>query len=945
MARSREFSMSEKARRRRRKEERLPPHEPREPADRPVEELLQQTEQKFRTILDHTSDGVFLLDLEARKFTMCNPSCLQMLGYTADEFAQLRIEDLHPPADLPFVLAQIEEFLQGRKGIRHDIRFKRKDGSILVADLIPELVQLDEKRYVVVALKDITERKRMEEELRRYAEHLKELVDTRTRALQESEARYRSLAENAPDIIQRFDRDLRHLYVNPAFEQATGLSPSAVIGKTDRESGLPEDLIPLWEQAARAVFRTGESQSIVFEMPTPRGPRHYEARLVPEFAPDGSTEHVLAITRDVTERTHAEEALRFTQFAIDHTADAAFWMTEDARFFYVNEAACQALGYSRDELLQMTVYDIDPAFTESMWRANWRRLKAQKSIVFETVHRTRDGRVYPVEIRANYLEFGGRAYDCAFARDITERKRAEEALQFTQFAIDHTADAAFWMTEDGRFFYVNEAACRALGYSRDELLQMTVYDIDPAFTKSMWRDSWCRLKLDKSRVFETVHRARDGRIYPVEIRVNYLEFGGREYHCAFARDITERKRAEEALRESEERFRAAFEEGAVAMALTALDTTLLKVNSSFCRMIGFSELELVGRSFLEITHPDDRAPNLVGSRRLASGEISSFRMEKRYFRKDGVVVWADMNMASVRDAQGRPLYCVTHVQDITDRKQAEEALRRLNEQLELQVARRTEDLRHTVDRLRQSTLELSQAEDRECRRIADILHDDVQQTLAAAKFHLNLLGRAPHSAAESQKIIAQARQMLGDAIEKSRSLSHELSPALYQVDLAALLEGLAQHMQQKHGLLVRVAVHDPVNASPEPVRALLYKVARELLFNVVKHAGVHEARLRVRRRGPCLYLSVADRGRGFDPEKLEGAAGFGLLNIRERVQLLGGWMKIRSRPGRGSRFLIAFPDQSASPDTAPTECFDGRTAPADAEVDWSVPQDKKRAGA
>ncbi len=899
-----------------------------------AQEALRQAEQRFRTIFDTTSDGIFLHDLESGKLTMCNKSFLQMLGYTEEESAQLGVADLHPEADLSFIYAQIDKFLQGGKPVRHDIRFQRKDGSVLFADVSPDLVLLDGRQYAVVALKDVTERKRaeealqrerdqaqqylrmagvmimaldrdgritlinekgceilgyrreeivgrdwfdiclppeireevtgifhqllagniapvehyantvlrkdgqqrivafhntvlrdpssrvvgilcsgediterkqMEEEIRQHTEHLEELVEARTREVQESERRYRSLAENAPDVIQRFDRELRHLYVNPAFEQATGLPPPAVIGRTDRELQLPEDLIPFWEQAAQTVFQTGEDQIIEFEMPTPQGPRHYEAHLVPEFTPDGATEHVLAITRDITERTRMEGTLQFTQFAVDHTADAAFWMTEDGRFFYVNGAACRALDYSREELLQMTVYDIDPAFTEYMWRESWRKLKAEKSIVLETVHRARDGRTYPVEIRANYLEFGGREYDCAFARDITERKRAEEAL-----------------------------------------------------------------------------------------------------------------------RESEARFRTAFEEGAVAMTLTALDSTLLKVNSSFCRMLGFSEAELVGRSYTEITHPDDRAANLAGTWGLACGEIASFRMEKRYIRKDGSIIWADMSTASVRDEQGRPLYCVTHVQDITERRQAEEALRRLNERLELQVAQRTDELRRTVDRLQQLTLELSQAEDRERRRIADILHDDVQQTLAAAKFHLSLLGSEPRSAEESQEIVGQVKHMLKDAIEKSRRLSHELSPALYQVDLTAILEWLARHMQQKHGLTVHVEARGPLDSPPEPLKAFLYKVAQELLFNVIKHAGVREARIRVRQLGSRLYLSVADRGRGFDPRRLERARGFGLLGIRERVQLLGGRMKIKSAPGTGSTLLIAVPYEGPSRAAGPAGHGDGQ---------------------
>ena len=125
--------------------------------------------------------------------------------------------------------------------------------------------------------------------------------------------------------------------------------------------------------------------------------------------------------------------------------------------------------------------------------------------------------------------------------DITDRRRAEEALRITQFAIDHMADAAFWMTADARFFYVNQAACRALGYSRDELVRMTVADISPDFPLEIWSDHWNQLREKKHLVFQTSHRAKDGRVYPVEIQANFVEVDGREYNCAFARDITERQ--------------------------------------------------------------------------------------------------------------------------------------------------------------------------------------------------------------------------------------------------------------------------------------------------------------------------------------------------------------------------------------------------------------------
>jgi PAS domain S-box-containing protein len=125
----------------------------------------------------------------------------------------------------------------------------------------------------------------------------------------------------------------------------------------------------------------------------------------------------------------AREALRFTQFAVDRSSDAAFWMGHDARFIYVNDAACQMLGYTRQELLNLTVRDIDPHFTPDVWPAHWQEIKERGSFTFESSHRTKDGRIFPIELTVNFVVFEGREYNCAFARDITERKRAEEALQ------------------------------------------------------------------------------------------------------------------------------------------------------------------------------------------------------------------------------------------------------------------------------------------------------------------------------------------------------------------------------------------------------------------------------------------------------------------------------------------------------------------------------------
>ena len=217
--------------------------------------------------------------------------------------------------------------------------------------------------------------------------------------------------------------------------------------------------------------------------------------------------------------------------------------------------------------------------------------------------------------------------------------------------------------------------------------------------------------------------------------------------------------------------------------------------------------------------------------------------------------------------------------------------------------------------MQQLTLELSQAEDRERKRLAEFLHDDLQQQLAGTKFHLSLLVRRLNHDVETHGMATDIEGMLKEAIEKARTLSHELSPAvLYERNLSKTFNWLANEIRAKHGLVVQV-IGDQVSLRSDPLKPFLYRAGQEFLFNVVKHTKVREARLRLRRIGRHVCLLVSDRGQGFTPETLSAMDGFGLLSIRERVKLLGGRMKIRSTPGAGSRFTIVIPDEPA-PDTA-----------------------------
>jgi diguanylate cyclase (GGDEF)-like protein/PAS domain S-box-containing protein len=260
---------------------------------------------------------------------------------------------------------------------------------------------------------------------------------------------------------------------------------------------------------------------------------------------------LLAVFDDVTERRKAEDTLRLMQLSVDRAADLIHWIAPDGRLLYVSDSNCRRHGYSRAELLTMTIFDLDPTKTPQTWPALWRQVKAQGSLRFETVHKTKSGEIFPVEVTANYVTHQGQEYNFSFARDISSRKELEASLRLTQFSMDKAADYIFWIGPQGEFLNVGESACRRLGYAREELLGMTVFEIDPV-APTPWSTHWQRLKQATALTFETQHRTKSGEVFPVEVTARFVEFNGHEYDFGFARDISAQKLAEEELRRARE---------------------------------------------------------------------------------------------------------------------------------------------------------------------------------------------------------------------------------------------------------------------------------------------------------------------------------------------------------------------------------------------------------
>jgi two-component system sensor histidine kinase/response regulator len=626
-------------------------------------------------------------------------------------------------------------------------------------------------------------------------------------------------------------------------------------------------------------------------------------------------------TIDITDQKRAEEALRASekrfQTFVDHASDAFFLQERDGTILDVNHRACESLGYTRDELVGRTPFNFDPDVTLAITEDSVRRLHAGETVAFVSRHRRKDGSVFPVEVRTRTFWEGDRFLMVSLARDITERRRAEAALRLSEQRYRSLAEASvaiIWTTTaDGVVVSDQQSSwSNFTGKSLDQLTNWnwleTLHPDDRAHTVECWSDTIATRSL--YRVEYRVRR-HDGE-YRTMLTRGVPIFGEdgeiREWFGTCV-DITDLKRAEAALRESEERFRGPFENAAVGIAHVDAQGNILRVNQKLYDIVGYPNAELIGKTIPEVTHPDDLAANLALFSPLMQGELPSFAMEKRFFRKDGSIVWTYLTVSLQRDTAGQPAYCIAIVQDITDRKELEGELRQAKESAE--AANRSKDeflasVSHEIRTPMNAILGMTEL------ALDTPLAEDQRQFLKTVKSAAdNLLG------------------ILNDLLDFSKIEAGklELDPGDFSLRAALgdTLRTLAMRAHKK-GLELVSHVRPDVPDALIGDASRLRQVLLNLVGNAIKFTDDGEVVVRVEAddapasdRQVNLRFDVIDTGIGIPPERHDsifrafeqedtsttrkyGGTGLGLTIATRLAALMGGTITVESRPGRGSIF-------------------------------------------
>ena len=476
------------------------------------------------------------------------------------------------------------------------------------------------------------------------------------------------------------------------------------------------------------------------------------------------------------------------------------------------------------------------------------------------------------------------------SRAIEVRRLRKSEEQYRSVVEDQT-ELICRCLPDGTITFVNQAYCRYFGKTKDELIGQSYLPFFVVEDQEILKKHIARLnKGNPVAVIENRVIVPGGSIRWQQWtnRALFDEQGRIVELQSTGRDITDRKTAEEKLRVSEETYRLLIENVNESIVV-AQDGVLKFVNPKAVQLIGYSKKEILSRPFIEFVQPDDREMVSVNYAKRMKGEEVPGNYSFRVVTKDGVIRCLELS-AVLFTWEGRPA-TLNFLNDITERKKAEEELKKSHEQI------------------RNFAKRLAEAEEIERQKIARELHDQVGQNLTALGINLSILRNQLSDTLTEQTDarLNDSMSILAETAKRIRDVMSDLRPSvLDDYGLMAAIRWLSERISKRTGLAIRVEDQDTKVDLPSETEITLFRIAQELLTNITKHARATEVSIRLDSMDDRVQFVIADNGVGFDPTAFDqtGESRWGLLNVRERTDAIDGILMISSSPGQGTRVVI-----------------------------------------
>ena len=486
--------------------------------------------------------------------------------------------------------------------------------------------------------------------------------------------------EQSADGIVITDTKGNIQYVNPAFTAMTGYTSEEAVGQNPRILKSGRQPVALYEELWNTIRCGRVWHGEMINRRKDGTFYHEEMRITPVEDSHGEIFSYIAIKHDVTEQRAAEEAQRFLAAIVESSKDAIIPFTPEGIILTWNRGAEILFGYSAGEAIGKHVSMLMvPERVPGLAYITDQVLQGHAISQYEGLCRRKDGRKFDVSLTASPIKdsAGEVTAISTIVRDISERHEAEQDRAFLASIVESSDDAILGVDLDGTIVSWNHGAKALFGYSSQEIIGKNAVILAPPGCCDEVHQDLDRIKKGFTiNSFETVRQGKDGRKIDVSLSISPIRNPAGEVVGAsgIARDISKRLLDERKLREGAERFRGVFEHAPVGICVTGLDDRFIQVNAAYCRMLGYSEQELLETTWRELTPLDDWEGSQRMREQLQSEPGGCLETEKRYIHRTGKMVWTRMRMAVVQDSGGSPSCFVVHVEDITEHKQAEQAL-------------------------------------------------------------------------------------------------------------------------------------------------------------------------------------------------------------------------------------------------------------------------------
>jgi len=836
------------------------------------EEAILNSENKFYQIFNNNQNLMFIVDLDLEQRIDINKTYELITGYSKKDVLgnSLRDNNIIKGGDKEKYYRLLSLLKEKREFSNEELIIQTKTGEEKTLLIAGQLLEIENKSLALIEAKDITEQKKAQN------------------ALIESEKKFRDIFNTSSDGIILAETNYTIIELNEALEKMLGYRRNDIINTKLYSYILPQYL-PLLETHLQKLIN--KENIYTEEIYIFHAMGHAIAVEVNVKNITLNNQMSLLITvRDITERKKAEKEIKESEekyrILFEKSKDPTL-LIHNNKFIDCNSATVDILKLKSKE----EIYNVHPSILSPYYQPDGQKSEQKADEMMQQAHKNgyhrfewehidSKGNIFPVEVSLTVIFIKGEEMIYTVWRDVAERKKAEKALiiseQRLSAIVNNAFDAMYISDLNGRLKDINQISCKMLGYNRKELLSMTIMQIDASFpTLESCKAIWNKIEANSSQTVEGKHIKKSGEIIPVEITTGKFVLEGNEMIIGFARDISERKKHEQAIKDNEIKYRSIFENISDAIAIVDKSGKFISVNPAFYEMHNFSDKIIDNLTFKDILDSVDKS--------VFDDFIESISNDGKYENEaieqliDGTQIY--IHIKGTRINLNNQNYFLAVISDITEKKDLE----------------------------RKMMTAIVKTEERERTRIAKDLHDGLGPILSTIKLY-NQWSQDPKTKTSKEFLYQKSSETIDESIRTLKEISANLSPhILANFGLVEALNTFIERINITNEW--RIDFKSNLNSRIDTtIESTIYRILTECINNTIKYARANDIQIQLNHQENKLFAMYSDNGIGFDfKEELNAPKGLGISNILNRINTVGGSIEINSSINVGTEIKFEIP--------------------------------------